>query len=461
MGMREIRDPVHGFVSLDTTDCQLLDSQPMQRLRRIHQLAMASALYPGATHTRFEHSLGVYHIASAMCERLEIAGDAKRLIQHAALLHDVGHGPFSHVSETPLARYSEPEALSSTGLGPEEVHEAITADIIERHPEMRHALSEADRECIAGLIRGTYPDPVAKAIISGPLDADKQDYLLRDSRMCGVQYGVFDLDRLIQSLTTVSDGEGEAALAVQGDGVHVVEQFLMAKYYISSQVYTHRVRLITDQMLARAITLGVEQDGIDELRDLYAYDGTDAFIKRYTSWDDYRLLSRFADESILPGYCAKLLSALQCRRLHKRLFEEILTETEYGDDVRVLIKPSESLRGRIEELAAVAISSASGAEIDPLEVICYTYDSKSIRPGGGDEMSGMLVRTDGLPEPLEQRSPFLQSLAGMRSETRIAVCAPVDYANEVERERLKRALREPVREAIIRAAGSSREECSQ
>lgn len=461
MGLREIRDPVHGFVSLDTTACELLDSQPMQRLRRIHQLAMASALYPGATHTRFEHSLGVYHIASAICERLKIGGDERRLIQHAALLHDVGHGPFSHVSEIPLARYSDREVLSRTGLGPEEVHEAITADIIERHPQLQHALSAADRECIAGLIRGTYPDPVAKAIISGPLDADKQDYLLRDSQMCGVQYGVFDLDRLIQSLTVVEDIAGETALAIESDSVHVVEQFLMAKYHITQQVYAHRVRLITDQMLVRAVILGVEQDGIDELHKLYAYDGSDAFIASYTDWDDYCFLTRFGDESIHPGYCAKLLNALQCRRLYKQVFEENLTETQFGDEARVLIEPSESLRQRIEKLAAEAIASEADMEIDPLEVICYTYGSKSIRPGDGDEMSGMLVATGGPPEPLEQQSPFLQSLAGMRSETRIALCAPVDYTNRVERERLKRALKEPLREAIIGAVGSSEEECSQ
>lgn len=459
MGKREIRDPVHGFIRLDTIECQLVDSQPMQRLRRIHQLAMASALYPGATHTRFEHSLGVYHIASAVCDRLGIGGHDKQVVQRAALLHDVGHGPFSHVSEIPLARYADKAFLASKHLGPEEVHEAVTADIIERHSQLEHALSEADRTCIAGLIRGTYPDPVAKSIISGPVDADKQDYLLRDSQMCGVQYGVFDLDRLIRSLTTVEDDAGESALAIESDSVHVVEQFLMAKYYITSQVYAHRVRLITDQMLVRAVMLGVEQDGIDELHELYAYDGSDAFIANYTEWDDYCFLTRFGDESIRSGYCAKLLNALQCRRLHKQVFEASLTD--FGDDAHALIEPSDGLRLRIEGLAAEAISAAAGDAVDPLEVICYKYDSKPIRPGTGEEMSGMLVRTDGLPEPLEQRSPFLQSLAGMRSETRIAVCAPVDYANEVERERLKRALAEPVREAIIRAAGSSREECSE
>ncbi len=460
MGLREIRDPVHGFVSLDTTACELLDSQPMQRLRRIHQLAMASALYPGATHTRFEHSLGVYHIASAICERLKIGGDERRLIQHAALLHDVGHGPFSHVSEIPLARYSDREVLSRTGLGPEEVHEAITADIIERHPQLQHALSAADRECIAGLIRGTYPDPVAKAIISGPLDADKQDYLLRDSQMCGVQYGVFDLDRLIQSLTVVKDIAGETALAIESDSVHVVEQFLMAKYHITQQVYAHRVRLITDQMLVRAVILGVEQDGIDELHKLYAYDGSDAFIASYTDWDDYCFLTRFGDESIHPGYCAKLLNALQCRRLHKQMFEENLLG--YGDQARVLFEPRDSLRARIEQEAAEAISSATGQEIDAHEVICYIYRQKSVRPGSGGEMSGMLVLADGLPQPFEQRSPFYQSIEGMRSDALIMLFAPVEYANDVERDRWKRELKEPLHVAIAAAAANSSDEgCSE
>jgi HD superfamily phosphohydrolase len=432
----------------------------MQRLRRIHQLAMASALYPGATHSRFEHSLGVYHIASAICDRLGITGDDRRLVQRAALLHDVGHGPFSHVSEIPLARYSDNDCLADKDLGAEEVHEAVTADIIERHPALNHVLSPREREAAAGLIRGTYPDPIAKAIISGPLDADKQDYLLRDSQMCGVRYGIFDLDRLVQSLTTVPDGDGEKALAIHRDGVHVVEQFLMAKYYITNQVYSHRVRLITDQMLVRAVILGVEHDCIEELRQLYAYDGTDTFVERYSQWDDYRFLARFSDDSFSSSYCAKMLNALKCRRHHKQVFEANLMH--FGDSARNLIEPSDDLRSRIEGLAAEAISSELEVEVDPLEVICYTYGQKAIWPGSGDQMGGMLVDEDGGPRPFEQRSTFCQSIEAMRSERFIGIIAPVVFENDVERDRLRRALLDPLHAAIARAVEAPHQkECSE
>ncbi len=450
MEPREIRDPVHGFIRLDATDCQLADTKPVQRLRRIHQLALASALYPGATHTRFEHSLGVLHVASAMCDRLGIDGDRKRLIQQAALLHDVGHGPFSHVSEIPLARYSDPQAFDADDLGTEEAHEEVTARIIERHPELERVLSRNRRSDIAKLIRGTYDDPIAKAIISGPLDADKQDYLLRDSQMCGVQYGVFDLDRLQQSLTIVRDAEGQESLAVERDSVHAVEQFLMAKHYITSQVYAHRVRLITDQMLIRAIVLGVEEDGIDELRELYTYDASDAFVQRYTEWDDYRFLTRFADDSVSPGYCAKMLNALQCRRLHKQVFEAELTK--FAEQAPVLFEPADETRKRIEERAAQAISCQANQEIDPLEVICYTYRRKSVRPSTGDDMSAMLVTTDGHPIPFDQASAFYQSMEAMRSDTHITIFAPVQYNTQAERSHLERAVKEPLYDAIFDAA---------
>lgn len=127
-----------------------------------------------------------------------------------------------------------------------------------------------------------YDEPLFRSIVSGPLDADKQDYLLRDSYFCGVKYGVFDLQQLHRELVVVLDpADGRKQLMVSADGVHALEQFVLAKYYLTAQVYSHRVRLVTDQMVVRAITLGIEEDKIPLLRELYSYDGEARFVENY------------------------------------------------------------------------------------------------------------------------------------------------------------------------------------
>src|SRR5262249_9951756 len=133
---------------------------------------------------------------------------------------------------------------------------------------------------------------ILKQVVSGPLDADKQDYLLRDSRFCGVQYGMFDLYQMQRSLVTVGN-YGEEELMIAQDGVHAVEQFVLAKYYMTANVYRPRVRLITDAMIGRAIKLGIELDRLEQMERLYRFNNTDHFIMNYLQWDDFRFLETF------------------------------------------------------------------------------------------------------------------------------------------------------------------------
>jgi len=222
---------------------QVINSVPLQRLRGIHQLAMASLGYPGAVHTRFDHSLGTMHVAGRMFDALienldggardavlgeRTPDEAHRQVRLAALLHDVGHGPFSHSSEAALNQMSA-EPAAKAGVDVSKLHELVTLDIIAVSDSLREALDGSDREAVLTLLD---PSPrrrwALRDIVSGPLDADKLDYLLRDSYFAGVRYGMIDLDRILESLTVCVDGD-ETYLAITAEGVAPVEQLLLVR----------------------------------------------------------------------------------------------------------------------------------------------------------------------------------------------------------------------------------------
>jgi len=298
---RKIRDPIHGFISLTSKELEIVDSPIFQRLRGIKQLAFAHLVYPGALHSRFEHSIGVFHISSliAKSSSLGLGKEDVDIVRLAALIHDIGHGPFSHVSEEALEIYCDKEKIEKRLKGDrEKIHELITEDII-LNSKLCDIIGKRDCEIIAKLLSSGYGDPALKSIVSGPIDADKQDYLLRDSYYCGVKYGVFDLHQLHKEFATIIDPSGEGKrLGISVDGVIALEQFVLAKYYITTQVYRHKIRLITDQMLIRAICLGIDYDNIEELCKLYSYDGSSDFIDNYINWDDARFLLYFTDKKL-------------------------------------------------------------------------------------------------------------------------------------------------------------------
>ncbi len=221
----EIRDPIHGFIYRDPHEAEIIDTTVFQRLRRLRQLALANLVYPGAVHTRFEHSLGAFWVAKKTCSRLLHEESEIRLVTLSALLHDIGHGPFSHVSEDIFEEFTDKEKF---GLKPkQQIHEVITAKLILENKELSYLLSQREREQIVGLLEGTYGSSVLQNIVSGPIDVDKQDYLLRDSYFCGVKYGLYDLDRLVNTLRIHKDSF-DRYLALSEDGVHALEQFCVS-----------------------------------------------------------------------------------------------------------------------------------------------------------------------------------------------------------------------------------------
>ena len=234
-----LRDPVHGFIRADALESALINSRPVQRLRYIHQLGFAFLVFPGAEHSRFSHVLGAMHLAGRVYDALCVKGAGllpagarsreRRLTRAAALLHDVGHAPFSHSAEELFEGGIDHEKMTRRLLALPEIEEVFA-----RHGE---GLEPADVvRLLAG--GGSSTERLLAGIISGELDVDKMDYLLRDSLYCGVRYGSYDPERLLDTVLPIEDPEtGTWGTGVDEGGVHALEALVMARYYMFTQVY--------------------------------------------------------------------------------------------------------------------------------------------------------------------------------------------------------------------------------
>lgn len=244
-----IRDSVYGDISLNNFEVRIMDMPQFQRLRRIKQLGLISLIYPGATHTRFEHCVGTMNLASKLSHELDLAQDEIELVKVSALLHDIGHGPFSHVSEGVL---SVP-------------HEELTKYVVTK-TSMRDLLEEKfNVKDIVDIVNGKgHLGP----IVSGELDVDRMDYLLRDSHNTGVAYGVIDYERIISNLK-LEDG-----LILDIKGVQAAEGALVSRYFMYPSVYQHHTTRIVNSMFRRALQKVFDEGILDE-KNIYQYDDAD------------------------------------------------------------------------------------------------------------------------------------------------------------------------------------------
>jgi len=245
-----IRDSVYGDIELSKFEVRVMDMPQFQRIRRIKQLGLISLIYPGANHTRFEHCIGTMNLASKLATKLDLSDDEIELVRMSGLLHDIGHGPFSHVSEGVL---SFP-------------HEELTKYVIEK-TSLHDLLDEKfNTKEIVDIINGRgHLGP----IISGELDVDRMDYLLRDSHNTGVAYGVIDYERIISNLK-LDDG-----LVLDIKGVQAAEGALVSRYFMYPSVYQHHTTRIVNSMFRRALKREIDSGKINE-NDMYKYD--DAYI---------------------------------------------------------------------------------------------------------------------------------------------------------------------------------------
>jgi len=457
----ELRDAVHDFIELTWQERKLLDLPVMQRLRRIKQLALASLVYPGATHTRFEHSLGVFHIANQMATKLVTDADQEYvdIIRYAALLHDIGHGPFSHVSEFALSQFADRDRL---GVEEEQqIHEHLGWRIIETDHGISQVLSAPVIDRVVSVLKGQGGWEYIKAIISGPLDADKQDYLLRDSLFCGVKYGVYDLPRLLQSLQVVEDA-GEKYLAVAEDSIHAAEQYVLAKYYLTTQVYCHRIRLISDEMLKRATLLGVEEDGIGFLKDLYQNpELSDDYIENYLKWTDDRVTRELLAEEYSTTLAGQLFSDLHKRKLWKRVFDAPLNEETFPEpEVRSLLsgKPDRETKRTIE----CRVARELGID-QPAFVALNVFSIKSVRADLEGQDTPLLVKTfAGEVKHFEDVSSLFASISASATDERVEVYAPIawpdDRAQKSTRQQELHEKIESVMGEALRAIAKKKEE---
>jgi HD superfamily phosphohydrolase len=296
-----IRDPLWNNITLDDLAIRLVDTRAFQRLRYVRQLGLAYLVYPGATHTRFEHALGTWHLAGRTLEMLqgrgEIKGDVERdarVVAVAALLHDIGHYPFSHALEEIGAPHHEDVAGALLTRGE-------IADVL------RELIAEDAPERVVELIRGRSASPL-QGLISGSLDLDKIEYLKRDALMCGVPYGEIDVDRLIHSLTLVRDPDtGRSAVGVSEKGLSALESLLFAKYQMYRNVYWHHAVRSATAMYKRLVADAIDRGALR--------------VSELASFSDEALLHQLEVTSLREQAPSPLLLGLRERRLFKRAFE--------------------------------------------------------------------------------------------------------------------------------------------
>jgi uncharacterized protein len=303
-----INDPVYGFITIDDPLLLKIIEHPWyQRLRRIHQMAFAHLVYPGAVHTRLHHSLGAYHLmGNALMELkrkgFDITPEEQLGAQVAILLHDMGHGPFSHALENVLIQSMDHESISLL------IMETLNRDF------------GGSLDIALAIFRDHYPKPFLHQLISGQLDVDRMDYLIRDSFFTGVSEGVIGYDRIIKMLT-VHDGD----LMVEEKAIYSIEKFLVSRRLMYWQVYLHKTVLSAEKMLVKAIEramhlirLGIELKSGSMMLDEFLGGKGKFQPEKFCLLDDYDLVSAmkiwmFHSDKVLSCLCEGLIN----RRLLK------------------------------------------------------------------------------------------------------------------------------------------------
>jgi len=389
----EIRDPVHKYVDITEVEWRIIDTQPIQRLRRIRQLAGAHLTYASGEHTRFPHSLGVMHLAGRMAEKLHLDGfldrDDIQKARIAGLVHDVGHGPFSHMFEEVLAKFTT------------KTHEDLAKWIIERTEisDVINSYGFSPPE-IAPLAMGkSNSDPLINQIISGYFDADVMDYLSRDSKNTGVEYGLFDAERLIDSIT-VMDGR----LVMDSAALFTLESFYFARYMMFKAVYFHRTVRSADIMIAKAMIFGNRTLGFT------AFTDPQDFLKLDDYYVIHSILHSSSSEEEMK-IARQLVEKYLNRKLLKAAFESLLHH-ENPIYSGLLNKPAfkEDLEHEIEAEAGLHKNSVF---MDVSTVPSLPYRPTIKAPANVVEIP-VFVKNDGSGQvvSLFEISPLAKSLRG-------------------------------------------------
>lgn len=349
-----IRDSIHGDLHLTDFELKILDTTEMQRLRRIKQLGFTNLVYPGANHTRFEHSIGTLFLANKVGNTLGLDQEVIALLRVCGLLHDIGHSPFSHVSE---------RALKNN-------HEVVTKEIISNSNITDIVEEQFDVKLINSIIDGKTK---YGKIISGDLDVDRMDYLARDSYYTGVAYGVIDTERLIYSLTYDKD-----KLVLTPKGVQAAESTLLARYFMYPTVYQHHTTRIVNSMFRVSLSRLLEDGNINEKELRYLDDGDLINITRNTK-----------------GLPEQTMKNLDTRHLYKKT--DTINLAQFNDPAAVVEMDQKYLTEAEEEIAKKISVSPDEIIIDLPEELSYK------------KMNVQVESNDGL-KPLTEVSTIIDSL---------------------------------------------------
>ncbi len=390
--IKVLRDPIHGYINIEyEVIWKCIDAKEFQRLRRIHQLGGNFQVYPSAEHSRFSHSLGVYEIVRRMLNEVkslkeELSEYEKVSVMLAGLLHDVGHGPFSHAFEH-VTEFN---------------HEEYTAKIILENTQINQILNEVNPKLaqdVVNIIEHKHENDILNQIVSAQLDADRMDYLLRDSYFSATSYGQFDLERILRTLR-VKNQNGKKHLVVKYTGIHSVEDYIMARYQMYWQVYFHPVarsyETIFIQLFSRLKDIYLEKpEYFNDIKVLTPYLGSEMpSVEQHYKLDESSLL-----------YCCMMIVEKEdeiASDLARRLLDRDLFG--YEDDTeenRIRIKKEVVGRGldpkyyiRTEEIKAnpyspykgqkILIENANGeiVELEKASTIVYAITKGEIKQEG-------------------------------------------------------------------------------
>ncbi len=336
--LKRVYDEVHGYIELDSLAQKIVSLPIFQRLRRIKQLGVAEYVYPGATHNRFSHSLGVYHLMKNIIYRLRdyIDPDKVNILLAAALLHDVGHLPYSHALETYYMNILGPVTKID--------HEYLSSIVIREDPDLKDLLKSEGIEPseISDIINSRHKDPLYNSLLSSDLDVDRMDYLIRDSLHTGVIYGSIDLRRILSTLEI----DGRRRIGVNEKGLIAVENFYLARLHMYRAVYYHKTVHGYELMLVR-----LWERMLRERTDLAVYRDFN-FIRKMISEGLYR----YFDDSVIVSYISSVANDQYLRREIREIAEMFLFRRGYKviyDKIILSEEPMTNSENESEEIKMI------------------------------------------------------------------------------------------------------------
>lgn len=417
MPQRKYRDPLHNIISLDESIPEdrlivdLIDAKEFQRLRRIRQLGLAMFTYQGAEQSRFTHSIGVMHVMTRALNLLaahhRITDEARAVGRAGGLLHDLGHGPLSHVVEKVF------------GFHHEDWSRRIILDATTEVNQILRAFDSALPEKLASLYRHDYSPAFVSQLVSSQLDCDRMDYLLRDSLMTGAKYGQYDLEWVLHALRV--DGDGDR-IYVESKGLYAVEEYLQARYYMFRQVYFHRTlrsaEAVLNSTLKRARLL-IERDNLSFRVPGSVFEkmlvGEPVTTGEYLDLDDTDIMFRLKEWSRDGD---QILADLSSRLIHRRLFKAI----DIGEEASASFWDSarEIVRDRGFDPDYYLVTDRAGD-------VPYYGDYS---PVGVDPKSLIYIEA-GEPSAIREISEVSEVVRGMHGYRIDRVCVPSELSGEI------------------------------